>query len=103
MKITIDGHRVLLDAGGAELAILQIAMERELEFHEGRAARLQADAEYNAQRATRVRGMGAKGRRIAGELDHEASGHRAMARNAADLLRVLREIDTSQELRCPTA
>lgn len=99
MKTTVDGGRALLEASAAEVRALYQAVEREVEYHEGRAARMTYDAEDAERDADRVRGARTKKMRYAGELRNEAAAHRAFARDAGDLLRVLRELTTGTDLR----
>ncbi|HKQ65996.1 MAG TPA: hypothetical protein VJZ73_13360 [Methylomirabilota bacterium] len=98
MKGRIENGRVILEMSGAELRTLFCSVDREIERELGAAARMEQDAEAHVD-ASFTRGARVRNLRAAGELRREAAGRRALARDATDLQRILRQLTTDPDVR----
>ncbi len=90
MKCIPRDGEIVLEMSPAELRTLCLALQRDFEFNEGRAAGLSVDFEYATLRGAKVRGARIKSNRIAGEIRNRISLHRQVAHEAGDLLRIIR-------------
>lgn len=99
MKADLDAHgRAILELSATELRTLYLAVDREAAYHTACATdnEIEADSRDEIARSSRKR---VKFRRSAGELREKAAGHRAMARDAGDLRRVLYKLTTNENAR----
>lgn len=99
MKGYIEAGRVILEMSADELRTLYIAVDHEVGHHIGMAAEYESGADGREQLARRVPRGRTMNRRLAGELRDKAACHKACARDAGDLRRVLEKLTRSPDPR----
>lgn len=99
MRASIDGGVAVLELSASELRTLFIAVDLQVGIHLGEAALCEESAECREVLAATNRQGKVANRRVAGELRDRAAGHRACARDAGDLGRVLRQLTQSPDVK----
>jgi hypothetical protein len=92
------GH-AFIECNATELRNLYAAVEREYSHHSAECSYLQTEADTEERLAAMNRRGRRSHQRRAGELRDEAAGHAALAKEAADLRRVLHALTTDPDQR----
>lgn len=99
MKGLVDGGVAILELKADELRTLFIAVDHEA----GHQSHMAALCEQSSEERQRMSETNRKGRtanrRLAGELRDKAAGHKALARDALDLRRVLHQLTRDPEVK----
>lgn len=99
MRASIDGGVAVLELNASELRTLFIAVDLQVGTHLVEAALCEESAESRELMAQTNRHGRVANRRVAGELRDRAAGHKACARDAGDLRRVLGQLTKSPDVR----